>query len=153
MGGFAQFRVLTINGDSSSILNFGTLSFDDHGIPYFITRQKSRQIVDRLFTELLYYNLGISKVTTFHQFQGFRQSFKMFSPLRAIPSICIRGPWLVPIENLTFQRTCIHVFKYNITYFLCAPWCSLQDVPTLFPCGKKAEVGSDLLPQLLALHL
>ena len=64
MGGFAQFRVSTINGDSSSILNFGTLSFDDHGIPYFITRQKSRQIVDRLFTELLYYTSLIFINTT-----------------------------------------------------------------------------------------
>ena len=39
----------------------------------------------------------------------------------------------------------IHVFKYN-TFFVYAPWCSPQDVPTLFPCGKKAEVGGDPPP-------
>ena len=33
-------------------------------------------------------DLGISKVMTFHQFQGYRQSFIMSSPLRTIPSIC-----------------------------------------------------------------
>ena len=33
-------------------------------------------------------DLGISKVMTCHQFQGFRQSFIMSSSIRAIPSIC-----------------------------------------------------------------
>ena len=51
----AQFWVPTSNGDFLSVLIYGTSSSNDHGIPFSINRQKSRQIVDRFFTEVIYY--------------------------------------------------------------------------------------------------
>ena len=55
VGGLLSSWVSTSNGEFSSILTYGTFERYWSRNPVLINRHKFRQIVDRLFTEVLYY--------------------------------------------------------------------------------------------------